>query len=152
MGTNLGWGGQTSLGPKTGTSVRWGGGDWQNFGWMEGLPSPPPPGKKPWITRNYHSSKLRTITSHTQLYGEIILPKDSLPMELPPSCIKLHQPWESSGEEFHPVCNQLLGFYSHFIQFITPFEFSSLFSSPAPPNSSSFFFFLSAAPVCLFGT
>ena len=31
--------GGTSLGPKTGTSVGWG--DWQNFRWMGGPPSPP---------------------------------------------------------------------------------------------------------------
>ena len=43
-GTNLGWGG-TSLGPKTGTSVRWGG--LAKFSPDGGTP-PSPPGKKPW--------------------------------------------------------------------------------------------------------
>ena len=42
-GMNLGWGGGTSLGPKTGTSVGWG--DWQNFRRMGGPPVPP--GKNP---------------------------------------------------------------------------------------------------------
>ena len=39
-------GGGTSLGPKTGTSVRWGG-NWQNFRRMGGDPPSPPQGKNP---------------------------------------------------------------------------------------------------------
>ena len=72
---------------------------------------------------------------------EFILPKDSLSMELPPICgINCINPEsQCSGEEFHPVCNQLLGFYLHsFNQFITPFEFSSLSSSPAPSITQVF--------------
>ena len=58
--------GGTSLGPKTGTSVGWGVGDWQNFRQMGGPPVPPE--KNPGIMWKADSHELTCFMVNIKIY------------------------------------------------------------------------------------